>query len=1045
AHTLMLGRQGATLDKNNTTTGVSNAIRSTTAGGQFDLTQTIRDDDGNEWTIVEVAPFAFYNNKAISGTIYIPAVTNIGDAAFGYATGLTGFTLGNKLERIGHAAFVSTFGNLSFTPSLPPSLKIVSTGAFAHHSKWDSNIPMKLSGEIELRGVETLQSAAFYMDVDITKVVIGPKLTSFGVQGSGIDSMDNTKGIFERCDKLHTVEWYGPAPTSGFVKNTFWTSTASANVTNYVYIDYFDGWTNAMTACGLGIGALVSGKDPAGIDPADYDLSSPAVYEINPNDNAHKGKIFLSLLPGHPAVEGSPVFNSAPTVTKENNEFVFRANMDEGEDCDLFAVFTDRAGNAVTNALDNATGVDGDPDTFYTCTPTGLTANKLYSFAVLGTKGSSAVLREGVGTFFNGEINITAPAAMSENGGSGVFTFTRGNASDTGVPGGAVTVAFTLSGTAAEFTNFREVVRTVTIPEGEASATVPVEAVIDLSTGDKTLSLVPDPNGLYIVGTTETATITDWVPPAVVDFDSTIEYKVAGYDANKSALANFPVLVRIPEGTVADNTQMAFFDASGAFLPYEIDTWDATGESLVWVLMPSLSQNATLTLASGNAGWTAPDLAPALWRAAGYVAVLHLGEDGPFFEGSTVQGIDGTGVLASGTDAGSDNSVSGAIGAARLVDEAAGSNQARIAVDDFEDYLDSLANMTISLWAKHSATRTPQNGERLFGNRNNTIDQATGLSAVLLADTTVATPVLDVRGNPTLQNAANLDQFIKVQPGTGVATSWSDTWTHMSFSFNANPNPTYAHVAGSRAAISNNRAGGSTQSPTFAALLANGNDFSFGNSYDSAGGSAIGFKGSLDEIRVKNGSVSDDWAFAEEATVSNAKFLVSGDDVALSADVAQITATVGTDAALLLQVQLLGSSASAAGSITVDWGDGTTTVTNLDITAAGLAVSLTHAYAAAGSYTVSATATVTATDNSDTVSARVGVLPAELALGSGDSFTRCALLHTKGYAGTTALANFPVLVRISESAIDGFDYDDCATGGEDISFSLPDGTVLPHE
>ena len=84
--------------------------------------------------------------------------------------------------------------------------------------------------------------------------------------------------------------------------------------------------------------------------------------------------------------------------------------------------------------------------------------------------------------------------------------------------------------------------------------------------------------------------------------------------------------------------------------------------------------------------------------------------------------------------------------------------------------------------------------------------------------------------------------------------------------------PTFFHVAGARAAISNNKQGGSTQSTTFAAVLPNGTPFSFGNSYDE-GQSAIGFKGSIDEIRVRNGSVSDDWAFAEEATVSDPDFL----------------------------------------------------------------------------------------------------------------------------------------------------------------------------
>jgi len=40
-----------------------------------------------------------------------------------------------------------------------------------------------------------------------------------------------------------------------------------------------------------------------------------------------------------------------------------------------------------------------------------------------------------------------------------------------------------------------------------------------------------------------------------------------------------------------------------------------------------------------------------------------------------------------------------------------------------------------------------------------------------------------------------------------------------------------------------------------------------------------------------------------------------------------------------------------------------------------------------------------------------------------------------GYSGATTLENFPVLVRISEARIEGFDYDDCASDGSDISFA----------
>jgi len=50
-----------------------------------------------------------------------------------------------------------------------------------------------------------------------------------------------------------------------------------------------------------------------------------------------------------------------------------------------------------------------------------------------------------------------------------------------------------------------------------------------------------------------------------------------------------------------------------------------------------------------------------------------------------------------------------------------------------------------------------------------------------------------------------------------------------------------------------------------------------------------------------------------------------------------------------------------------------------------------------------------------------------------------------GYAGSSTLEGFPLLVRISPSLIDGFSYENCAPGGVDISFTLENGMTLPHE
>jgi hypothetical protein len=56
-----------------------------------------------------------------------------------------------------------------------------------------------------------------------------------------------------------------------------------------------------------------------------------------------------------------------------------------------------------------------------------------------------------------------------------------------------------------------------------------------------------------------------------------------------------------------------------------------------------------------------------------------------------------------------------------------------------------------------------------------------------------------------------------------------------------------------------------------------------------------------------------------------------------------------------------------------------------------------------------------------------------------------AQVTASGYKGSTPLADFPALMRISPSTISGFSYSACAANGSDISFALADGTVLPHE
>lgn len=50
-----------------------------------------------------------------------------------------------------------------------------------------------------------------------------------------------------------------------------------------------------------------------------------------------------------------------------------------------------------------------------------------------------------------------------------------------------------------------------------------------------------------------------------------------------------------------------------------------------------------------------------------------------------------------------------------------------------------------------------------------------------------------------------------------------------------------------------------------------------------------------------------------------------------------------------------------------------------------------------------------------------------------------------GYAGSTELTDFPVLVALEAGSQTGFDYADCATGGSDLRFADATGALLSHE
>ena len=101
--------------------------------------------------------------------------------------------------------------------------------------------------------------------------------------------------------------------------------------------------------------------------------------------------------------------------------------------------------------------------------------------------------------------------------------------------------------------------------------------------------------------------------PAVAEFARGVKFTVAGYNGGTEVQTNFPVLVRLStaitgfdygdfyndgsldtDGDGQPNLELidiGFVDAEGNGLAYDIDTWDPSGESLVWVNLPIMTNN----------------------------------------------------------------------------------------------------------------------------------------------------------------------------------------------------------------------------------------------------------------------------------------------------------------------------------------------------------------------------------------------------------------------------------------------------------------------
>ena len=145
--------------------------------------------------------------------------------------------------------------------------------------------------------------------------------------------------------------------------------------------------------------------------------------------------------------------------------------------------------------------------------------------------------------------------------------------------------------------------------------------------------------------------------PEPTGFDKGAMFTVAGYAADKPSLTGFPVLVRIaansPSGFSYDDLHskstgddIAFVGMDGTGLPFEIDTWDPDGTSLIWVRLPTMANGTQFVMCWGSetSGKTVCNDNP----FSNYIGVWHMSE-----ASGDVADSSGNGLTAAptGTDA----------------------------------------------------------------------------------------------------------------------------------------------------------------------------------------------------------------------------------------------------------------------------------------------------------------------------------------------------------------------------------------------------------
>lgn len=399
-------------------------------------------------------------------------------------------------------------------------------------------------------------------------------------------------------------------------------------------------------------------------------------------------------------------------------------------------------------------------------------------------------------------------------------------------------------------------------------------------------------------------------------FSMKSEMTIPGY-AGSTTLANFPVLVRLaansPTGfdyndCAADGSDIRFADAYGNLIPHEIDTWNTSGESLVWVSVPSVSGTATaFTMYYGADVSDLPAVTESdVWTGANFNAVWH-------FSGSSKESANGLTPSSSDSSSTPPGYTATTFGVGTCFK--ASNSTLGYLVSDTWTTLGSGGTLTLSTWAKFDGSSA---------NYNRMLSCMSDWAKPAGWELTIQNASVD----QITVGSSNKSQFQYTASGVGPGSG--------------NVYLTVVYNAGGNTQLYTNGVLATAQSlnqvvkPTEKLYIGSLNK------------SANRWNGSLDEIRIHRDAESADWVKACYDTMASANFVAKGDvlpvggTIPLTVRLNGCTQT-GTQAVIDGRLSNLGTGASSA-TVTLEWGTtdqlGSTVVVGTYAAAADLSATL---------------------------------------------------------------------------------------------------------